>query len=112
MQLSVSTIVLLPYALLTEKGVIGDFASSGFKVIIMLVLVGIVHTGLAYALYFGSLKSIKAQTAAILSYIDPVLTLVLSALFRIDTIDVFGVIGAVLILGAAIVSELPERKRQ
>ena len=112
MQLSVSTIVLLPYVLLTEKGVIGDFASSGFKVIIMLVLVGIVHTGLAYALYFGSLKSIKAQTAAILSYIDPVLTLVLSALFRIDTIDVFGVIGAVLILGAAIVSELPERKRQ
>jgi len=112
MQLSVSTIVLLPYVLLTEKGVIGDFASSGFKVIIMLVLVGIVHTGLAYALYFGSLKSIKAQTAAILSYIDPVLTLVLSALFRIDTIDAFGIVGAVLILGAAIVSELPERKKQ
>jgi len=111
MQLSVSTIVLLPYVLLTEKGVIAEFAASDIKVILMLVLVGVVHTGLAYALYFGSLKSIKAQTAAILSYIDPVLTLVLSALLKIDSIDAFGIIGAVLVLGAAIVSELPERKK-
>ena len=112
MQLSVSTIVLLPYVLLTEKGVIAEFAASDFKVIAMLVLVGIVHTGLAYALYFGSIKTIKAQTAAILSYIDPVLTLVLSALFRIDRIDAFGIIGAVLVLGAAIVSELPGRHKK
>ena len=111
MQLSISTIVLLPYVLLTEKGVIAEFAASDFKVIAMLVLVGIVHTGLAYALYFGSIKTIKAQTAAILSYIDPVLTLVLSALFKLDSIDVFGVIGAVLVLGAAVVSELPDRRK-
>lgn len=111
MQLSVSAVVLLPYVLLTEKGVVADFIASDAKVILMLVLLGIVHTGLAYALYFGSLKSIKAQTAAILSYIDPVLTLVLSALLRIDTIDIFGVAGAVMILGAAVVSELPERKK-
>ena len=112
MQLSVSTIVLLPYVLLTEKGVIAEFAASDFKVIAMLVLVGIVHTGLAYALYFGSIKTIKAQTAAILSYIDPVLTLVLSALFKLDRIDAYGIIGAVLVLGAAIVSELPGRHKK
>lgn len=111
MQLIASTLVLLPYVLIAEKGAFALFAASNAKVILMLALLGVVHTGLAYALYFGSLKSIKAQTAAILSYIDPMLTLVLSALLGIDEIDAFGVIGAVLILGAAIASELPERKK-
>lgn len=111
MQLIASTLVLLPYVLIAEKGAFALFAASNAKVMLMLALLGVVHTGLAYALYFGSLKSIKAQTAAILSYIDPMLTLVLSALLGIDQIDAFGVIGAVLILGAAIASELPERKK-
>lgn len=111
MQLSASTIVLLPYVLIVEKGAFTAFFASDTRVMLMLALVGVVHTGVAYALYFGSLKSIKAQTAAILSYIDPVLTLLLSAVLKIDRIDAFGAIGAAMILGAAIVSELPEKKR-
>ena len=68
-QLGSSAAVLLPYVLLTE-----DMGALTFtpNTIGLLLVVGIVHTGIAYALYFGSLMHLKAQTAAILSYIDPV----------------------------------------
>lgn len=105
-QLGVSSLVLLPYVLLTES--LPDIrftpASAG-----MLAVVGVVHTGVAYALYFASLRSLKAQTAAILSYIDPVVAILLSALLLREKMSLLGGVGAVLVLGSAIISELPER---
>ena len=107
-QLGVAGAVLLPYVLLTE-----DVASMQFTplVIAMMAVVCIVHTGIAYMLYFGSLMRIKAQTAAILSYIDPVVAILLSALLLKESMGLQGAVGAALVLGAAIVSELPERRR-
>ena len=107
-QLGVSSVVLLPYVLLTE-----NFAEMAFTpgVVGMLIVVGILHTGIAYALYFGSLKELKAQTAAILSYIDPVLAILLSALLLREHMSLLCGVGAVLVLGAAIISELPERRK-
>ena len=72
----------------------------------MLLVVGIVHTGIAYALYFGAIKDVNAQTAAILSYLDPVLSIFLSALVLRQTVTVMDILGAVLILGSALYSEL------
>lgn len=106
-QLGAAGIVLLPYVLLTE-----DLTALSFTpmTIAMLAVVCIIHTGVAYALYFGSLMQLKAQTAAILSYIDPVVAVLLSALLLKENMGMAGAIGAVLVLGAAIVSELPEKK--
>jgi len=108
MQLAISALVLLPYNLFS-----GNFSGmelSGF-VLIMLLVVGIVHTGIAYFLYFGSMESLHSQTLAILSYIDPVVAVILSALILKESMSALHVLGAVLILGAAIVSELPEKKK-
>jgi RarD protein len=102
-QLAASSVVLLPYVLLTERSVPAEL--SGFTVL-MLLLVGLVHTGIAYAMYFGSVDGLRAQTVAILSYIDPITALILSALILGEKMTVYGIIGAVLIIGAAIVSEL------
>lgn len=102
-QLTSSSVVLLPYVLLTEKSLPADL--SGLTVV-MLLLVGLVHTGIAYAMYFGSVDGLRAQTVAILSYIDPITALVLSALVLGEKLSLCGIIGAVLIIGAAIVSEL------
>lgn len=107
LQLGAAGIALLPYVLLTENVAAMEF--TGLSVL-MLAIVCMVHTGVAYALYFGSLMDLKAQTAAILSYIDPVVAIILSALLLKENMDVFGVVGAILVLGAAIVSELPEKK--
>ena len=109
LQLGAAGVALLPYVLLTENMAALEF--TGLSVL-MLAIVCIVHTGVAYALYFGSLMNLKAQTAAILSYIDPVVAIILSALLLKENMDIFGVIGAILVLGAAVVSELPEKKRK
>lgn len=107
-QLLISGIILLPYILLTE-----DLSAISLDPvsIILLITVGIVHTGIAYALYFNSLTKLKAQTAAIFSYIDPVVAILVSVLFLKDDFTLFTAIGAVLILGSAIFSETAERKK-
>ncbi|MBE6955364.1 MAG: DMT family transporter [Ruminococcaceae bacterium] len=107
-QLGLSAVVLLPYILLTENLSTLQVDAMG---IALLAVVGVVHTGIAYALYFGALDRLKAQTAAIFSYVDPVLAIVFSALLLREPLTIYSVIGAVLILGSALVSELPERKR-
>lgn len=107
MQLAISALVLLPYNLLS--GSFQGISLSAFSAL-MLLVVGVVHTGLAYYLYFGSMEDLKSQTLAILSYIDPVVAVLLSALILGEKLGLFGLIGAVLILGAAIVSELPEKQ--
>lgn len=108
-QLGSSAAVLLPYVLLTE-----DMGAMTFTpgTIGLLLVVGIVHTGIAYALYFGSLMQLKAQTAAILSYIDPVVAVLLSALVLREHMSLLSGLGAVLVLGAAVVSELPSRRKK
>ena len=107
MQLAISALVLLPYNLLS--GSFQGISLSAFSAL-MLLVVGVVHTGFAYYLYFGSMEDLKSQTLAILSYIDPVVAVLLSALILGEKLGLFGLTGAVLILGAAIVSELPEKQ--
>ena len=106
-QLLAAGVVLIPYLLLTGgfSGVSVTPLSLG-----MLAVVCIVHTGLCYTLYFGSMDGLSAQTLALFSYIDPVVAVLLSALLLHEPLTVFSGIGAVLVLGAAVVSELPEKK--
>lgn len=105
-QLAASSVVLLPYVLLTRQTVSPELSGLTLG---MLLVVGLVHTGIAYAMYFGSVDKVRAQTAAILSYMDPITALFLSALFLNEKLTVSGIIGAVLIIGAALVSELTSR---
>ncbi len=108
-QLGSASIVLLIYVMFTE-----DLSKIAFtpQVVCMLIVVGIVHTGIAYALYFGSMNNLKAQTVALLAYIDPIVALILSVLLLKEKMSLFGMIGAVLVLVATLVSELPEKNRQ
>lgn len=108
-QLGTAGIVLIPYVLMQ-----GEIAAAEWTplVALLVLVVGMVHTGVCYALYFGAVGHLPAQTAAILSYIDPIVACILGFALLHEPMDVFGVIGAVLILGAAIVSELPERGAQ
>ena len=75
-------------------------------------MVGIVHTGIAYTVYFGSIKNLKAQTIAVFSYLDPVIAVILSALVLKEAMTWSNIIGAVLILGSALYSELPEKTKE
>lgn len=109
MQLGTAAIVVLPYIFITE-----DMSSITFTTqsVILLLVVGIVHTGIAYAFYFNSMKDLKAQTVAIFSYIDPAVAILLSAFVLKEELDIYGIIGAVLILGSAFVSEINFKKAE
>ena len=109
MQLGAAAVVLIPYILLVE-----DLSAVVLTplIAVMLVIVGVVHTGIAYALYFGSMNGLKAQTVALFSYIDPIVAIILSALFLKEPMTVYSGIGAVLVLGATMISELPEKSKK
>jgi len=109
-QLGISAAVLAPYILATENLFVLLPQLSALSAL-LLVFVAIVHTGIAYALYFSSIRDISAQTAALFSYIDPVVAILLSACLLGEVMTVSGAIGAVMILGSAIVSELPEKEK-
>ncbi len=101
-QLFSAALILVPYLLAGEdmSGV-----SSEPLFICMMLIVGFVHTGLAYVLYFGSMEGMSAQSIALLGYLDPVTALILSALILKEAMSPSAVLGAVMILSAALISE-------
>ena len=107
-QLSAAALVILPYLLFTS-----GLSLQGLTAVqwVLLAVVGIVHTGIAYAMYFGAIKDLPAHTIAIFSYLDPVLAVILSTLILKEPLSIWGICGAVLILGSALYSELPERNK-
>lgn len=106
-QLFVAAVVLLPYNILTT-GL--SLASVPPVSLLLLVIVGVVHTGFAYFLYFGSMEHLSGQSIAIASYIDPVIAVIASAVLLKEPFTVEALLGAAAILGAAFISEFPSRK--
>ena len=102
LQLSMAAIALIPYVLLTE-----DLSAISLTPLaaVLLLIAGIVHTGVAYWMYFGSMNHLPSHTIALLSYMDPILAILLSLILLQEPMSVGAGIGAVLILGAAYVSE-------
>ncbi|MBQ3529353.1 MAG: DMT family transporter [Oscillospiraceae bacterium] len=106
-QLSAAAAVILPYCLLTGGFAMEQVSLRGY---ILLGVVGIVHTGLAYWLYFGALGQLPSQKVAIFSYLDPVVAILLSALWLREPLGWQEFTGAALILGSALCSELTGKK--
>ena len=101
-QLASAGIVLIPYILMTE-----DISAVQLDTItiILVLIVGIIHTGLVYFFYFGSMEHMSAQAVAVFSYIDPVVAVIASWAFLGEPLTVPVIIGAVLIIGSAFLSE-------
>lgn len=97
-QLAIASAAMLPYVLLTEDFSVYSFNTSS---IVNLFIMGIVHTGLAYWLYFSAVEKLEAHTVALFSYIDPVVAILLSAFFLKESMTILGAIGAVIILVSA-----------
>ncbi len=107
-QLGVSAVVMAVYCLFTVRF---DSLSLDVKTLSLLLLVGVVHTGITYLLYFGAIGEISVSASAILSYIDPVTALIISWLVLKESTTLYGVLGAVVVLASALISELPKREK-
>ena len=100
--------VLIPYVLLTGGVTLGGMEPVGW---ICLLVVGLIHTGIAYCMYFSSLKHISGQQAAILSYVDPLVAVLISVTVLGEPLGWLQALGGGLILGFTLWNELPDKKK-
>lgn len=108
-QLVIASAVLLPYVLLTEKI---SFSAFTGQTVLLILTVGIIHTGVAYLLYFSAMQKLPGQTIALFSYIDPITAILLSSLLLGEIMSLLQILGALLILGSTLVSELSGSKKK
>ena len=104
-----AAVLLLPYTLILE-----DLSSleMSLPTLLLILLVGVVHTGIAYALYFGAIGALPASTVSVLSYLDPVGAILLAVVFLDEPLTPSVIVGTVLILGGTLLSELPVRRKK
>ena len=107
LQFLAAIMVLVPYVMLTPRSGLTALDGIGW---ICLLIVGFVHTGLTYCLYFTSLKDIPGQKAAILSYIDPLIAVVISVTILGESMSFIQIIGGLLILGFTLWNELSPKE--
>ena len=107
LQFLAAIVVLVPYVALTGGVTLGGLNTSGW---VNLLIVGLVHTGLCYILYFSALKELPGQKAAILSYIDPLVAVLVSVTFLQETMEPLQWAGGIMILGATLVNEITLKK--
>jgi drug/metabolite transporter (DMT)-like permease len=103
LQFVAAIIILVPYVA----------AKSGINLRLLdpigwgaLLVVGIVHTGITYCLYFSSLNELTGQKVAILSYIDPLVAIIISVTLLGESMSVMQAIGGALILGFTLWNEV------
>ena len=108
LQFLAAIVVLAPYVAATSGVTLGGMDGIGW---VCLIFIGVVHTGVAYCLYFSSLKEIPGQKAAILSYIDPLVAVVISVTVLQETMTLWQAVGGILILGFTLWNELGEGKK-
>ena len=101
-------VVLLPYVALSSGFTLGNLTGKGW---LTLLIVGLVHTGITYCMYFSALKELPGQEVAILSYIDPLIAVLVSVIWLKESITIPQIIGGLLILGFTLWSELPSKKK-
>lgn len=107
LQFLAAVAVLIPYVLLTSGMHPENLNITGWG---CLLIVGLVHTGITYCLYFTSLKEISGQEAAILSYMDPLVAVIIGVVVLREPLSWQQLIGGLLILGFTLLNELDTGK--
>ena len=102
-------VVLLPYVLLTSGVTLGGLNTVGW---VNLMIVGLVHTGVTYCMYFSSLRELPGQKAAILSYIDPLVAVLISVTILGESMTMWQIIGGILILGFTLWNEISPKSAE
>ena len=108
LQFIAAVVTLVPYVLLTGGVTLGGLNGFGWA---NLLIVGFIHTGVTYCMYFSSLKELPGQKAAILSYIDPLVAVLISVTILGESMTLWQVIGGMLILGFTLWNEISPKAK-
>ena len=107
-QFLAAIVVLAPYVAFADGFNLRGLDSAGW---VSLLIVGIVHTGIAYCMYFAALKELPGQKVAILSYVDPLVAVFVSVIWLSEKMTISQIFGGMLILGFTLWSELAGEKK-
>lgn len=101
-------VILTPYVIMTSGVTLETLNVIGW---INLLMVGLIHTGVTYCMYFSSLKELPGQKTALLSYIDPLVAVLISVTVLGETMTLWQVLGGILILGFTLWNEIAPQKK-
>ena len=105
LQFLAAIVTLFPYVACTGGMHLEVLDTKGW---VSLLIVGLVHTGITYCLYFSALKELNGQEVAILSYLDPLVAVIISVAVLGEKMTFLQLIGGILILGCTLWNELKE----
>ena len=74
--------------------------------IVPILVLGIVNTGIGCYFYFSSIGKLPVRTVAVCGYLEPLSAVVFASLFLGERMTALQAVGAVLIIGGAMVGEL------
>ena len=106
LQLVLAVMILAPYVFITEGVTL--FKVNGFSLFCLIVL-GVIHTGIGFFLFFSGMKELQGQSIAALSYIDPITSVLVSIIIFNENMTLAQIIGAILLLGSTVISEKTKR---
>lgn len=106
-QFAGAILILLPYVALTGVFHLEVLDGTGW---VCLLVVGLVHTGVTYCMYFSALKDLSGQETAVLSYMDPLVATLISVLVLGEPMALTQALGGAMILGFTLWNELPSKK--
>ena len=107
LQFWAAIVILVPYVVFSGGVTLQKLDGLGW---ICLLIVGLIHTGITYCLYFSALKELPGQEAAILSYIDPLVAVLISVFVLGEQMTAVQIIGGVLILGFTLWNEIQPKQ--
>ena len=107
LQFLAAIVILIPYVAATGGVSLGTLGARGW---VCLLIVGFFHTGVTYCLYFSALRELPGQEVALLSYMDPLVAVIVSVTVLGEPVTAPQLAGGALILGFTLWNELPEKK--
>ncbi len=108
LQFLAAILVVSPYVLATSGITLGNMNAIGW---VNLLIVGFFHTGVTYCMYFTALKDVTGQQVSILSYIDPLVAVLISVTILGESMTVTQALGGAMILGFTLWNELPSKRK-
>ena len=107
LQFLAAIVILVPYVVFSGGVTLQKLDSLGW---LCLLIVGLFHTGVTYCLYFSALKDLPGQEVAILSYIDPLVAVLISVFVLGEGMTVMQLVGGGLILGFTLWNEIQPKQ--
>jgi len=108
-QILTATLVLLPFVLL--DGTVEQIFQLDVTSTLLTVMLGVLHTGVAYTLFFSVYEHMHSVEIVTYSYFEPLFAILLGVLFIGESMSYVQIIGGLLILGSTFIGELLKNRR-